>query len=169
MTVNTPHGVHIDATIRNEMYAHQSSCFVPAGVGNNPHEPSGFTSSRPLDYGHHDSYLNSQPSQPIQPFQTGNAPLGQRPFHHAPPPQTPSSHYLYPTSTVQQNPYPRPYSLPNLPDGPRRYVADEHWRISTGEFNTDKQRGVWMSGGRASSSGLGLPFAHEGTICQLSL
>lgn len=162
MTVNTPHGVHIDATIRNEMYAHQSSCFVPAGVGNNPHEPSGFTSSRPLDYGHHDSYLNSQPSQPIQPFQTGNAPLGQRPFHHAPPPQTPSSHYLYPTSTVQQNPYPRPYSLPNLPDGPRRYVADEHWRISTGEFNTDKQRGVWMSGGRASSSGLGLPFAHEG-------
>ncbi|XP_058184581.1 ENHANCER OF AG-4 protein 2 isoform X2 [Rhododendron vialii] len=162
MTVNTPHGLHIDATIRNEMYAHQSSCFVAAGVGNNPHEPSGFTSSRPLDYGHHDSYLNSQPSQPIQPFQTGNAPLGQRPFHHAPPPRTPSSHYLYPASTVQQNPYPRPYSLLNLPDGPRRYVADEHWRISTGEFNTDKQRGVWMSGGRASSSGLGLPFAHEG-------
>ncbi|KAL7001506.1 ENHANCER OF AG-4 protein [Sarracenia purpurea var. burkii] len=158
---NTPHGGHIDAAVRSEMYLQQLPCFAPAGVCNPP-EPSGFNSLRQLDYGHHDSYISSQASQPNQQFQPGNASFGQRPFHVAPP-QTPSSHYSYPNPTVQQHPqppYPRLYSLPNLPDGSRRQILDELWRNPTGEFNTDNQRGVWMSGGRKSSSVL--PFAQEG-------
>ncbi|XP_057477624.1 ENHANCER OF AG-4 protein 2 isoform X2 [Actinidia eriantha] len=160
VAANTPHGGHIDATVRSEMYPHQSPCFAPAG-GCDPREPAGYNSMRPLDYGLHDSYVNSQASLPNSQFQPGH--FGQRPIHPAPPPQTPGSHYSFPNSTVQQHPqhpYPRPYTFLNLPDGSRRYIVDEQWRIPTGEFNTDNQRGVWMSGGRISCSGL--PFAQEG-------
>ncbi|KAL7163115.1 hypothetical protein ACSBR2_039250 [Camellia fascicularis] len=163
MAANANHGVHIDGTVRSEMYPQQSTCFAPAGV-RNPHECSGFNSSRSLDYGHHDLYVNSQASQPNQQFQPGNAPFAQRPFRPAPPPPTLSSHYSYPNSTVQQHPqhpYPRPNSLPKLPDGPRRYIADEQWKLPTGELSTDNPRGVWMSGGRAPSCS-GPPFAQEG-------
>ncbi|GFZ15727.1 Tudor/PWWP/MBT domain-containing protein [Actinidia rufa] len=160
VAANTPHGGHIDTTVRSEMYPHQSPCFAPAG-GCDPREPAGYNSMRPLDYGLHDSYVNSQASQPNQQFQPGH--FGQRPIHPAPPPQTPGSHYSFPNSTVQQHPqhpYPQPYTFLNLPDGSRRYIVDEQWRIPTGEFNTDNQRGAWMSGGRISCSGL--PFAQEG-------
>uniref|UniRef100_A0A5B7A4W9 Putative ENHANCER OF AG-4 protein 2 isoform X2 n=1 Tax=Davidia involucrata TaxID=16924 RepID=A0A5B7A4W9_DAVIN len=163
MAANAPQGGHIDQTVRSELFLQQSPCFVPAGVCNT-REPSGFNSSRPSDIGRNDLYINPQASQPNQHFQPGNAPFVQRPFHPAPPPQTPSSHYSYSNPTIQQHPqhpYPRPYSLPNLPDAPRRYVADEQWRMSTSEFDTDNQRGVWLSGGRTPSCS-GPPFPQDG-------
>ncbi|XAR63987.1 hypothetical protein NMG60_11024164 [Bertholletia excelsa] len=163
MAANPPHGGHLDGAVRGETYPQQSPSFVPAGVCN-PCEPSGFTSLRPLDYGqHHEMYGNSKASQPNQQFQPASSHFAQRPFHPTPPSQTPSTHYSFPHTTVQQHPqhpYPHPYSLPNLADAPRRYVTDEQWRMPTGEFNTEHQQGVWKSGGRTPCSGP--HFSQEG-------
>ncbi|XP_052204558.1 ENHANCER OF AG-4 protein 2 isoform X2 [Diospyros lotus] len=161
VAANNPHGGHTEAAVRTDIYPQQSSSFSTTGI-QNPREPSGFNSSRPLEYGHHDVYCSSQVSQPNQQFQSGNAPILQRPFcplpppppPPPPPPQAPSSHYFYPGPAAQQHsqhPYPRPYSLPSVPDAQRRYVADEQWRIPTSDFNADNQRGLWMSGGRTPS------------------
>ncbi|KAK9274493.1 hypothetical protein L1049_021742 [Liquidambar formosana] len=161
MAGNTPHGGHIDATIKNEMFPQQSPCFVQSGVCSS-REPSGYNSSRPLEYGHNDVYLNPQTSQPNQQFQPGNTPFAQRPLHPAPPPQTPSNHFSFTKPTIQQHqqhPYPHSYSLPSLPDGRRRFVAEEQWRMPS-EF-TDNQRGVWMNAGRTPSCS-GPSFVQEG-------
>ncbi|KAK3013957.1 hypothetical protein RJ639_008703 [Escallonia herrerae] len=163
LSANTHHGAHIETAGRSEVYLQQSPCFVPAGVCNS-REPPAFTSLRPLDYGHNDVYAYPQASQPNQQFRPDNASLSQRASYAALPPQTPSSHFSYSKSTVQQHPqhpYPPPYSLPNHADGSRRYAGDEQWRVPANEFNADNQRGVWISGGRASSSS-GPPFAQEG-------
>ncbi|KAA8533367.1 hypothetical protein F0562_033100 [Nyssa sinensis] len=74
----------------------------------------------------------------------------------------PNDLYINPqASQPNQHFQPRPYSLPNLPDGPRHYVADEQWRKPTSEFDTDNQRGVWMGGGRTPSCS-GPPFPQDG-------
>ncbi|KAM7463287.1 hypothetical protein LguiA_031408 [Lonicera macranthoides] len=164
VAANAPHESHSDTAVRSEMFPQQSPCFVPAAASNKRETPA-YNSSRPIDYGHSDIYTNPQASQPNQQFPPGNAPMTQRVFHPAPPPQTPSSHFSYSKSSVQQHPphhlYPPPYSLPNHHDVPRGYASEEQWRMSSSnEFKTDSQRGVWMSGGRSSCSGP--PFPQEG-------
>lgn len=154
------HGPPVDASARNEVFPQQAPCFVPVGVGAS-REPSGYNSSRPLEYGHNDTYLNPQASQPNQQFQPGNVPFAQRPLPPNPPPQNASSHFSYPATAIRQpappvqhhppHPYPPPYSIPNFADGPRPYVPDERWRMQPNEFNADHQRGVWMPGVRSCS------------------
>ncbi|KAL5826025.1 hypothetical protein ACOSQ3_017862 [Xanthoceras sorbifolium] len=162
MAGSTPHGSHIDTAAKNELFTQQSPCFVPTGICNS-REPSGFNPSRQLEYGHNDMYLNPQASQPNQQFQQGNTPFVQRPLHPSLP-QTSSSHFSFTKPAIQQHPhqhYPRPHALPSHPDNQMRFVADEQWRMSSGEFNTDTQRGVWM-GGRRTPPQSGPPFVQEG-------
>nr|GMD46185.1 ENHANCER OF AG-4 protein 2 isoform X1 [Ipomoea batatas] len=155
MSVNAPHGPPPQPQPR----------FVPVGVCNS-REPSGYN-SRPLDYNHNDAYLNLQPPQSSQQFQPTNAPFSQMPMHPNPPPQIPSNNFSYPRPAVQQqsqHPYPPgppPYALPNRPDGQRRYVGDEQWRVQSNEFSADQQRGMWMGGGRSSA---GPTFPPEGYL-----
>ncbi|KAG6708039.1 hypothetical protein I3842_06G060200 [Carya illinoinensis] len=154
------HGGHIDNVQKSEMFQQQSLCFASTGVSNS-REPSGFNSSRQLEYGHNEMYLNPQISQPNQQFQQGETSFTQRPLHPAPP-HNPSSHFSYAKQTIQQHaqhPYHHPNSLPSLPDGQRQLVADEQWRMPSGEFKTEHQHGGWMNGERARS---GLTFAQEG-------
>lgn len=160
VAANTRHGAHIDGAVRSEMFPQQPS-YMPAGVCGT-REPSGYNSSRSLEYGH-DTYSNPQGSHSSQQFQA-NAPLPQRVFHPTPPPQAPSAHFSYSNPTVQhhpQHPYAPPYTLTKHADGPRRYGADEQWRMPSNEFNTDNQRGAWVNGGRTSLSS-GPSFAPEG-------
>ncbi|XP_061990605.1 ENHANCER OF AG-4 protein 2 [Rosa rugosa] len=147
MTGNAPHGGAIDSAVKTEMFPQQQACFVPAGVCG-PREPSGFNSTRQVEHGHSDIFINTQVSQPNQQFQQGNAPFAPRPLPPAPP-QNPSSHFSYAKPPVQQHPqhpYRPPYPLPPVPDNQRRFVADE-------------QRGVWINGGRPPHPGP--PFGHE--------
>ncbi|KAI9169587.1 hypothetical protein LWI28_014474 [Acer negundo] len=161
MAGSTPHGGHIDTAVKNELFPQQSPCFVPTGICNS-REPSGFNPSRQLEYGHNDMYLNPQASQPNQQFQQGNTPFVQRPLHPSLP-QTSSSHFSFTKPAIQQHPhhYPRPHALPSHPDNQMRFVADEQWRMSSGEFNPDSQRGVWM-GGRRTPPQSGPSFIQEG-------
>ncbi|KAG2701793.1 hypothetical protein I3760_06G060100 [Carya illinoinensis] len=66
------HGGHIDNVQKSEMFQQQSLCFASTGVSNS-REPSGFNSSRQLEYGHNEMYLNPQISQPNQQFQQDNS------------------------------------------------------------------------------------------------
>ncbi|XP_044490346.1 ENHANCER OF AG-4 protein 2 isoform X2 [Mangifera indica] len=158
---NTPHGGHIDNTVKNELFTQQSPFFVPTGMCSS-REPSGYNSSRQLEYGHNDIYLNPQASQPNQQFQQSNTPYLQRPLHPSLP-QTSSNHFSFTKPGIQQHPhqhYPCPYAMPH-PDNQRRYVGDEQWRMSSGEFNTESQHGVWM-GGRRTPPQSGPTFVQEG-------
>ena len=153
MAGNTPHGGHIDADVKSELFPQQSPCF-PTGACNS-REPSGYNSSRQLEYGHNDTYLNAQSSQPSQQFQPGNTAFVQRPL---PPslPQTSSSHFSFAKSAMPPHPqhsYPSQYSLPLQHDGRRPFVADEQWRMPAGEYNTDNQRGGWIAGRNPSAAG----------------
>ncbi|XP_044491976.1 ENHANCER OF AG-4 protein 2-like [Mangifera indica] len=162
MAGNSAHGGHIDATVKNELFTQQSPCFVPTGMCSS-RESSGYNSSRQLEYGHNDIYLNPQVSQPNQQFQQGNTPYVQRPLHPALP-QTPSNHFSFTKPGIQQHPhqnYPHPYPMPSHPDNQRRYVGDEQWRMSSGEFNPESQHGVWM-GGRRTPPQPGPTFVQEG-------
>ncbi|KAL8519843.1 hypothetical protein ACS0TY_010689 [Phlomoides rotata] len=151
------HGSHIDASGRSEVQSQQPSCFPPSGLSN-AREHAGYNSSRPIDYGQGDAYINPQASQHRQQFLPGNAPFAQRPLHPELPAHRPPSHFPYPNS-VQQHQYP-PYSVPNFSDGPRRYGTDEQWRMQGNEFNVDCQRGgAWTAGGRPCS---GPPYPPEG-------
>ncbi|XP_062090045.1 ENHANCER OF AG-4 protein 2 [Humulus lupulus] len=157
---NTPHGGPVDASVKGEMFTQQPHCYVPTGVCG-PRDPSGFNSSRQLEHGHNDMYLNPQVSQPNQQFPQSNTPYIQRPLHPVPP-QNPSGHFSYSKPTIQQHPqhpYHHPYPLPSHPDGRRQFVADEQWRMPSGEFKSDSQRGVWVNGGMTHS---GPPFGQEG-------
>ncbi|KAB2009259.1 hypothetical protein ES319_D10G155200v1 [Gossypium barbadense] len=146
MAGNTPHGGHIDASVKSELFPQQSPCFVP-GVCNS-REPSGYVSSRQLDYGHNEMYLNAQSSQPSQQFQPGNAAFVQRPL--APSlPQTSSSHFSFTKPAMPPHPQ---HSYPQY-DGWRPFVADEQWRMPAGEYNTDNQHGGWISGRNPSPCG----------------
>lgn len=154
-------GGHVDAAVKNEMFPQQSPCFVPTGMGNS-REPSGFNSSRQMECGHSEMYLNPQASQPNQQFQQGNAPFVQRPMHPGLA-QAPSNHFSFPKPPIQQHShqhYPHPYALPSHPDSQRRFVTDEQWRMSSGEFSTDSQHGVWM-GGRRTPPQSGPPFVQD--------
>ncbi|EXB55170.1 hypothetical protein L484_018096 [Morus notabilis] len=139
----------------------QTHCYAPTGVSG-PRESSGFNSSRQLEHGHNDMYVNPQVSQPNQQFPQGSTPYVQRPLHPVPP-QNPSGHFSYTKPTIQQHPqhpYHHLYPLPSHPDGRRPpLVGDEQWRMPTSEFKSENQRGVWMNGGMTNS---GPPFGQEG-------
>ncbi|XP_075082735.1 ENHANCER OF AG-4 protein 2 isoform X2 [Nicotiana tabacum] len=155
-----PHGPCINASIRNEVFPLQPPSFTPAGVSSS-REPSGY-SSRPLEYGYNDAYINPPVSQSAQKFQPGSAPFAPRPVHLNPPHQIPSNSFSYPRAPVQQHTqqaYPAPCSLPERPDGSRRYIGDEQWRVQSNEFNGDHQRGIWIGTGRACP---GPTIAQEG-------
>ncbi|KAK9009731.1 hypothetical protein V6N11_036259 [Hibiscus sabdariffa] len=152
-----PHGGHIDVAVKSELYLQQSPCF-PSGVRNSL-EPSRY-SSRQLEYGHNEMYLNAQSSQSSQQFQPGNTAFVQRPL---PPslPQTSSSHFSFTKPSMRPQPqhsYPQ-YSLPLQHDDRRPFVADEKWRMPAGDYNTDNQC-RWIAGRNPPSAG---PlFAQEG-------
>ncbi|KAE8658443.1 Tudor/PWWP/MBT domain-containing protein, putative isoform 2 [Hibiscus syriacus] len=147
-----PHGGHIDVAVKSESFLQQSPCF--SSGARNSREPSGYNSSRQLEYGHNEIYLNAQSSQPSQQFQPGNTALVQRPL---PPnlPQISSSHFSFTKSSMRPHPqhsYPPPYSLPSQHDSHRPFVADEQWRMPAGDYNTDNQCG-WMAGRNPPPSG----------------
>ncbi|XP_017975274.1 PREDICTED: ENHANCER OF AG-4 protein 2 isoform X1 [Theobroma cacao] len=154
MAGNTSHGGHIDAAMKSELFPQQSPCF-PTGVCNS-REPSGYNSSRPLEYGHNEMYLNAQSSQPSQQFQPGNTGFVQRPLHPSLP-QTSSSHFSFTKPAMPPHPqhsYPPQYPLPSQHDGRRPFLADEQWRMPpAGEYNTDNQRGGWIAGRNPSPAG----------------
>ncbi|KAK8281271.1 hypothetical protein V6Z12_D09G227300 [Gossypium hirsutum] len=131
---SAPHGGHIDAAVKNELFLQQSPCF-PTGARNS-REASGYNSSRQLEYGHNEMYLNAPSSQPSQQFQPGNTAFVQRPL---PPslPQTSSSHFSFTKPSMPLHPqhsYPPQYSLPSQHDGRRPFVSDEQWRMPAGEY-----------------------------------
>ncbi|KAK8560755.1 hypothetical protein V6N13_026191 [Hibiscus sabdariffa] len=149
---NAPHGGHIDVAVKSELFLQQSPCFQSGA--RNSREPSGYNSSRQLEYGHNEMYLNAQSSQPCQQFQPGNTAFVQRPL---PPslPQTSSSHFSFTKSSMPPHPqhsYPAQYSLPSQHDGRRPFVADEQWRMPSGDYNTDNQCG-WTTGRNPPSAG----------------
>ncbi|XP_038697391.1 ENHANCER OF AG-4 protein 2-like isoform X2 [Tripterygium wilfordii] len=143
----------------------QSSCFVPTGVCSS-RELSGFNSSRSMDYGHNDMYLNAQAPQPSQQFQPSTTSFVQRPLHPSIP-QVSSNHFSYPNPANLQPPqhsYPLPYPLPSHPDGHRRFVpSDEQWRMVSSEFTAENSRGMLM-GGRRTPSNPGPSYVHEGPV-----
>ncbi|KAI3686206.1 hypothetical protein L1987_79879 [Smallanthus sonchifolius] len=139
------------------MFSQQPSSFPPA-VPTSSSEPSGFTSSRSVEYGH-ETYTNPQGSQLNQPYQTGNVLLPPRTFQTPMLNQTASSQFHYPNPAMMQHSYPPMYGLAKPPDGPRRYGGDEQWRPPSNEFSTDSQRGAWMSNGRTLLSAAS--FAQE--------
>ncbi|PWA65628.1 CID domain-containing protein [Artemisia annua] len=142
--LNARLGAHIDPAVRGEMF---------------PQQPSGFNSSRTVDYGH-ETYTNPQGSLSNQQFQTANVSLPPRAFQPTMLPQTAAGQFQYPNPGMR-HPYPSMYGLTKPPDGPRRYVADEQWRPPSNEFGSDSQRGAWIGSGRSSLTS-GPPFAHEG-------
>lgn len=158
MSGNSFPGGHNNAVVKNEIFqqpAPTASC--------SSQDPTGFNPSRQLEYGQNDMYPNGQVPQLNQQFQQGNPPYAQRHMHPGPP-QNPSTQFSYPKPTVQQqqqlpHAFHPPYSLPALPEGRRQFVADEQWRMSSGEFKTNNQLGVWR--GRNPSCP-GPPFGQEG-------
>nr|GEY59980.1 hypothetical protein [Tanacetum cinerariifolium] len=142
--LNARLGAHVDPAVRGEMF---------------PQQPSGFNSSRTVDYGH-ETYTNPQGSLSNQQFQTANVSLPPRAFQPTMLPQTAAGQFQYPNPGMRPS-YPSMYGLTKPPDGPRRYVADEQWRPPSNEFGSDSQRGAWIGSGRSSLTS-GPPFAHEG-------
>ncbi|WCJ40047.1 Tudor/PWWP/MBT domain-containing protein [Euphorbia peplus] len=115
-------------------------------------EGSGYNPPRQLEYGHSDLYSNPQTSQQNPHFQASGAPFAQRPLHPSLQ-QNVSGHFSFANPVIQQHPphpYLRPYPLPSHPDGRRRFVGDEQWRMSSSEINADNQHGTWR-GGRTTS------------------
>ncbi|KAE8717560.1 Tudor/PWWP/MBT domain-containing protein, putative isoform 2 [Hibiscus syriacus] len=147
-----PHGDHIDVAVKSELFLQQSPCF-PSGVRNSL-ESSGYNSSRQLEYGHNEMYSNTQSSQPSQQFQPGNTAFVQRPLLPSLP-QTSSSHFSFTNPSIPPHPqhsYPPQYSLPSQHDGCRPFVADEQWRMPSGDYNTENQCG-WIAGRNPPSAG----------------
>ncbi|KAL2983180.1 hypothetical protein AAZX31_12G025400 [Glycine max] len=160
MVGNSFPGGHNNAVVKNEVFP-QPTAYAPT-AGCSSQEPSGFNPSRQLEYGQNDMYLNAQVPQPNHQFQQGNPPFAQRHAHPAPP-QNPPNLYSYSNPTVQQHlphSFHPPFPLPSLPDGRRQFVADEQWRVSSSEFKTNNQHGVWR--GRNPSSCPGPPYGQEG-------
>ncbi|GAB4842775.1 ENHANCER OF AG-4 protein [Ancistrocladus abbreviatus] len=141
----------------------KSPCFAPAGIAGSQ-DLGGYNSSRSLEYGHNDMYMSLQAVQPNQHFQPGHTQFAQGPFNQPPPPppppppQGPTSHFPHNKPAVQhhlQHPYPHAYS--SVP----RFVADEQWRSSSGDYKADNQHGTWYIAGRTPSCSTA-PFAGEG-------
>ncbi|KAJ7942681.1 ENHANCER OF AG-4 protein 2-like [Quillaja saponaria] len=160
MAGNSFHGGHSTAVLKGGMYPQSSTCFVPTG-GCNSREPSDFNSSRKVDYGQNNLYMNPQVSQPGQPFQQAKPPFAHRPVHPGPPQNT-LNQFPYTKSAVEQHP-PHPfhpsYSSPSIQDGRRQFVAEDQWRMSSNEFNPGNQHVGWR--GRTPSCS-GPPFGQEG-------
>ncbi|GMI70493.1 hypothetical protein HRI_000718600 [Hibiscus trionum] len=159
MAGNTPHGGHIDAAVKSELFPQLSPCFVTGMC--NSREPSGYVSSRQMEFGRNEMYLNAQSSQPSQQLQSGTTAFVQRPL---PPslPQTSSSHFSFKKPVLLPHPqhsYPQ-FPLPSQHDGRRPFVADEQWRMPAGEYNTDNQHGAWVAG--RNPSPCGPIFVQEG-------
>ncbi|GFQ01421.1 enhancer of ag-4 protein 2 [Phtheirospermum japonicum] len=154
--VSNTHRCHVEASVRSETLSQQSSCIPPSGVSI-AREHVGYNSSRHVEYGKGDAYMNPQALQHRQQFQPGSAPFAQRPVHPDRAPQHPPTQFSYPNS-VQQHQYP-PYSLPSFSDSSRRYTNDEPWRMQVNEFNKSGPGGGWIPGGRSCS---GPPNPHEG-------
>ncbi|KAL2339402.1 hypothetical protein Fmac_007342 [Flemingia macrophylla] len=153
-------GGHNSSVVKNEILQQPSACFTPM-AGFNSQEPSGFNPPRQLEYGQNNMYLNSQGPQPNLQFQSANPPFAPRHMHPAPT-QNPSNQYSYPKATIQHHlphSFHPPFSLPSLPDGQRQFVASEQWRVSSSEFKTNNQQGLWI--GRNPSCP-GPPFGQEG-------
>ncbi|PPD87319.1 hypothetical protein GOBAR_DD15748 [Gossypium barbadense] len=172
---SAPHGGHIDAAVKNELFLQQSPCF-PTGARNS-REASGYNSSRQLEYGHNEMYLNAPSSQPSQQFQPGNTAFVQRPL---PPslPQTSSSHFSFTKPSMPLHPqhsYPPQYSLPSQHDGRRPFVSDEQWRMPAGEYiagrNPPSAGPLFVQeayfrppGERTPSNNLAFPIASTNTL-----
>nr|XP_043639966.1 ENHANCER OF AG-4 protein 2 isoform X2 [Erigeron canadensis] len=154
--LNARLGPLTDAAVRGEMFPQQPPSFVPA-LASSSREPSGFISSRTLEYGH-EAYANPQGFHSNQQFQNASIPLPSRAFQPNMPSQSATSQFQYPNPAVLQHSYPPLYGLTKPPDGLRRYGADEQWRPPANEFGTDSQRGPWIGSGRTS----GPSFAQEG-------
>ncbi|KAJ0825138.1 putative CID domain-containing protein [Helianthus annuus] len=135
--LNSRLGAHVDSAVRPEMFSQQPLSFLPA-VPANSREPSRFSSSRTVEYGH-ETYTNLQGSQSKQQYQTGNTPLPTRTFQTPMLNQTAAGQFQYPNPGMMQHPYPL-YGLTKPPDS---------------------QRGAWMNNGRASVSAAP-PFTQEG-------
>ncbi|CAN0888303.1 ENHANCER OF AG-4 protein 2 [Linum grandiflorum] len=108
------------------------------------HMDHGFNSARHLEYGH----MNPQASQHNPQFQQGNPPFVPRPLNtsHL---QTPPGHFQFPKPMIQQHhqqSYPHPYPVPLHPEGHRRFVGDDQWRMPLNEFNANIPHGGWTSG-----------------------
>ncbi|CAN1812324.1 ENHANCER OF AG-4 protein 2 [Linum perenne] len=151
---NTPHGKHMDHVMKSDVFQQQSTCFAPSAVCNSRETP-GFNSSRHLDYSHKDMYLNPQASQHNSQFQQGNTPFVPRPLNtsHL---QTPPAHFQFTKPVIQQHhqhSYPHPYPVPSHPEGHRRFVGDDQWRMPLNEFNANNQHGGWTSGRIPSNGG----------------
>ncbi|GLT25943.1 hypothetical protein SLA2020_010410 [Shorea laevis] len=156
---NSSKGAPVDAAGKSELFPQQLSCFVPMGVCTSQ-EPSGYNSSRQMEYGHNDMYLNPHSSQPGQQFQPSNTNFVQRLLHPSLP-QNPSSHFSFTKPAIPQHPWPAysPYSLPQC-DGRRQFVGGEQWRMPSAEYNADNQQGGWVAG--RNSSHAGPLFVQEG-------
>lgn len=160
---NNPCGALSDANNRNEMFPQPSSSFAPSAVSIS-REPSGYSTARILDYSRTDLYTHPQATQANQHFQPGNMHFQQRAFCPGPPPQAPSNHFSYSKVTVQQHPqhpYAPPYLLHTHSDGPKQYVAEEKWRMTSNESSTDTPHVSWMNGVRTSSGSV-TSFGLEG-------
>ncbi|TKY69096.1 ENHANCER OF AG-4 protein 2 [Spatholobus suberectus] len=160
MAGNSFPGGHNSSVVKNEILQQPSACFPPM-AGCNSKEPSGFNPPRQLECGQNDMYLNSQGPQSNLQFQPANPPFAPRHMHPALP-QNPSNQYSYPKPTNQQHlqhSFHPPFSLPSLPDSQRQFVANEQWRMSSSEFNTNNQQGLWI--GRNPSCP-GPSFGQEG-------
>ncbi|CAJ1933850.1 unnamed protein product [Sphenostylis stenocarpa] len=163
MVGNSFPGGHNNAVVKNEVFP-QPPAYAPA-AGCSSQEPSGFNPSRQLEYGQNDMYINAQVPQPNHQFQQGNPTFAPR-HTHPTPPQNPPNPYPYSNPTVQQHlphSFHPPFPLPTLPDGRRQFVADEQWRLSSSEYKTNNQHGVWR--GRNPSCP-GPPYGQEGHFQQ---
>lgn len=133
--VNSRLGAHVDGAVRGEMFPQQPSSFLPA-----VREPSGFSTSRTLEYGH-ETYTNH--SQSNQQFQNGNVSLPSRTFQPPMLTQTAAGQFQYPNPAILQHPHLPLYGLTKPPDGQRRYVVDEQWRppfVQEGYFRPPMER-----------------------------
>ncbi|GLT96590.1 hypothetical protein SLE2022_142000 [Rubroshorea leprosula] len=150
---NSSKGAPVDAAGKSELFPQQLSCFVPMGVCTS-REPSGYNSSRQMEYGHNDMYLNPHSSQPGQQFQPSNTDFVQRLLHPSLP-QNPSGHFSFTKPAIPQHPWPAysPYSLPPQCDGRRQFVVDEQWRMLSAEYNANNQQGGWVAGRNPSHAG----------------
>ncbi|CAI0416310.1 unnamed protein product [Linum tenue] len=157
MAGTAPHAKNMDHVMKSQQsprFAHSAVC--------NSRETSGFSSSRHLEYSHNDLYLNPQASQHNPQFQPGNTSFVPRPMNPSLP-QTAPGHFPFSKPVIQQHhqqPYTHPYPVPSHPEGHRRFVGDDQWRMPLNEFNANNQHGGWM-GGRTPSHG-GHAIGQEG-------
>ncbi|KAF9624044.1 hypothetical protein IFM89_007742 [Coptis chinensis] len=167
MAGSSPHPGPVTGPLaKNETFSTPSSSIVPAGMPSR-HDPSGFASSRTSEFGQSEMYPTPQNSQTNQPFQAGNTPFAQRPYHQIPPAQAPSTYlgYTKPTSQHQmQQQFPHSYPVSSFPNGRRQYVVDEQWKMPSSDRNPDNQHAGWLGGGRPQCSGP--PYVQDGFFRQ---